>query len=208
MTMKEIKVNFGCLASGLPGWINVDHARRHIIISRVPGLAKLLYNLGLLEKYMYDYHKMGKFKSVVHGDARKRLKFKDDSVDYIYSSHMLEHLYPKEAISFLLECRRVLKEGGTLRLLLPDLEFEAKKYLKHLGNKDAAKEFSLTIYAANSKKGSINGHKWMYDKYGVKSLLKKMGFRKVNDGKFSQGKFPEVKELDKAKNSLIIEATK
>ena len=44
-----------------------------------------------------------------------------ESVDAIYSSHNLEHLYDHEVDLALLEFRRVLKKGGFLVITCPDL---------------------------------------------------------------------------------------
>jgi SAM-dependent methyltransferase len=208
MDKKIIKINFGCFSSGLPGWINVDKARKHIIISRIWGLPRLLYSLGFLKKYVYGYHVRGKFKNVFYGDARKRMRFRSNSVDYIYSSHMLEHIYPKEAVYFLSECRRVLKKGGVLRVVLPDLEAEAKVYLSSLGNPKAAEIFSDKVYATSFKEGRNNNHKWMYDQYSLSDILKRVGFSRVVLGKHGVGSFPDVGRLDAHEGSLIIEGVK
>src|SRR5579863_2738013 len=44
------------------------------------------------------------------------------SVDAVFSSHNLEHLYPHEVPLALAEFLRVLKPGGLLLLTLPDLQ--------------------------------------------------------------------------------------
>ena len=62
-------------------------------------------------------------------DARGRLPFESGSVDVCYSSHVLEHLGRVEAEHFVGECARVLKPGGILRLVVPDLEMIAREYL-------------------------------------------------------------------------------
>jgi predicted SAM-dependent methyltransferase len=49
--------------------------------------------------------------------------------DVVYHSHVLEHFAKTQAQSFLEECHRVLKPGGTLRVAIPDLEQIAKTYL-------------------------------------------------------------------------------
>ena len=46
----------------------------------------------------------------------------DASVDAIYSSHNIEHLYPHEVPRALAEFRRVLKADGFLVLTCPDLQ--------------------------------------------------------------------------------------
>jgi len=43
----------------------------------------------------------------------------DESIDGIHASHILEHMPYEMEIKFILECHRILKPGGFLRLLLP-----------------------------------------------------------------------------------------
>jgi len=117
-----VKINFGCFNSNIDGWIGVDHALRHIIISRIPLLPKFLWKLRIINEEQYTWHKKGLFKSVVYGEATRRLRFRDSTVDYIYSSHMLEHLWRDDAIFFLKECYRILKNEGIIRLCIPDWE--------------------------------------------------------------------------------------
>ena len=191
-----------------PGWINIDNSLRHIVIGRIPFLPDILFKMGFLSKQFYIAHKLGKFKNVVYGDATKRMRFGSNSVDYIYSSHMLEHLYSKDAVYFLSECRRVLKKGGILRLLLPDLEVEAKTYLKSLGSSDVADVFCGKVYATSFKDGYKNSHKWMYDRFSLGRVLKGVDFSDVVIGKFREGEFPDVGKLDSHKGSLILEGVK
>lgn len=62
----------------------------------------------------------------------KGLPFVDNQFDVIYHSHLLEHLPKEKASDFLKECLRVLKPGGIMRVVVPDLENIVKEYLKHL----------------------------------------------------------------------------
>lgn len=54
-------------------------------------------------------------------DVRCGLPFASQSVDSIYSTHMVEHLYPDELGTLLRECARVLKPRAGLRLIVPSL---------------------------------------------------------------------------------------
>jgi hypothetical protein len=49
----------------------------------------------------------------------------------------LEHLYRSDAIQLLAESKRVLKPGGILRLVVPDVQTMARNYL---ASKDAQRE--------------------------------------------------------------------
>lgn len=52
--------------------------------------------------------------------------------DVVYHSQVLEHI-PKDSVpAFLAECLRVLKPGGILRVVVPDLEDMTREYLRLL----------------------------------------------------------------------------
>jgi len=55
-------------------------------------------------------------------DVRCGLPFASESVDSIYSTHMIEHLYPDELEKLFRECGRVLKAEGGIRLIVPSLK--------------------------------------------------------------------------------------
>ncbi len=61
-------------------------------------------------------------KSDLWLDVRNGLPFPSNSVGSIYSTHMFEHFYPDELNLLLRECLRVLKPGGGVRLIVPNLE--------------------------------------------------------------------------------------
>lgn len=65
-------------------------------------------------------------------DARRPLPFATGTVDGVYHAHLLEHLSADEAPAFLGECRRVLRAGGVMRVVVPDLEGIAQAYLRGL----------------------------------------------------------------------------
>ena len=57
--------------------------------------------------------------------------FKNNSIEYIYTSHFLEHLkYPKDVKAFLERCYRLLKAGGVIRIAVPDIEIIIDAYIK------------------------------------------------------------------------------
>jgi predicted SAM-dependent methyltransferase len=62
----------------------------------------------------------------------KGFPYADNRFDVVYHSQVLEHFSKDDAIGFLTECMRVLKPGGVLRVVVPDLESIAKEYLRHL----------------------------------------------------------------------------
>lgn len=74
----------------------------------------------------YDIYK--KFKPDIVGRAEKLIAFKDKELDFIVSSHCLEHLNDTKKV--LKEWDRVLKNGGTMAIIVPDSDFRIKTILE------------------------------------------------------------------------------
>lgn len=54
-----------------------------------------------------------------------QLPFKDESLDHVYSSHLIEHFAHNQTSAVLREWLRVLKKGGTFEVRCPDLRARA-----------------------------------------------------------------------------------
>lgn len=65
-------------------------------------------------------------------DLLKPLPFTDNTFDVVYHSQFIEHLSEEAAELFLAECFRILKTGGVMRVVTPDLQNQAEEYLKQL----------------------------------------------------------------------------
>jgi predicted SAM-dependent methyltransferase len=86
---------------------------------------------------------------VLEHDLGTGIPFGDGSFDVVYCSHVLEHFRRPAASAFLRECWRVLRHGGVLRVVVPDLEQIAREYLGAL---------------ERAARGAVNGpldHEWM-----------------------------------------------
>lgn len=62
-------------------------------------------------------------------DLRQSLPFSNNTFDVVYHSHLLEHFDRGDATKLLLECYRVCKPNGILRVVVPDLENIVRLYL-------------------------------------------------------------------------------
>ena len=80
---------------------------------------------------------MPRHPGVINHDLNKRLPFADASFEVVYHSHVLEHLTKAHGKAFVGECYRVLKPGGILRVVVPDLEMIARLYLENLEKAEA-----------------------------------------------------------------------
>lgn len=65
----------------------------------------------------------------VVADLSRALPFADGCADAIFTEDFVAQLEPDALGHFLAECRRMLKPGGTLRVLTPDLKRFARAYL-------------------------------------------------------------------------------
>jgi len=94
-----------------------------------------LLNLGCGTRYHsswvnVDIHCTG--PDVIPFDLRQGIPFVDEAFDVIYHSHLLEHFSKAYAAVFLKECFRVLRKGGIIRVVVPDLEEILRTYLRLL----------------------------------------------------------------------------
>ena len=69
-----------------------------------------------------------------------RLPYSNESFVVAYSSHVLEHFTRKQAVGVLQEIYRVLKPGGIIRIVVPDLEDICREYLRILSEQDGTAE--------------------------------------------------------------------
>jgi SAM-dependent methyltransferase len=67
----------------------------------------------------------------IYMDATKPFPFPNNSFDYIFSEHMIEHVPFADALRMLFECHRVLKPGGKIRIATPNLSKIAALATKH-----------------------------------------------------------------------------
>ncbi len=65
-------------------------------------------------------------------DLLNGLPFSDNTFDFLYHSHLLEHIPKAKVADVLIECCRVLKPGCVVRVVVPDLESITRLYLQYL----------------------------------------------------------------------------
>ena len=144
-------------------------------------------------------------------DVRKKLPFNDNSVDFIYNEHFLEHLTFKEGEKVLRECYRCLKKGGVLRIATPDLDYVIQKYNADWKNQDWL--YWPEYKFIQTKGRMINtafkwwGHKYLYNEEDLRNQLIKAGFSKIMRCYWNKSNYTELCNLETRKDSkLIMEA--
>lgn len=157
-------------------------------------------------------------------DITSGLPFDDGTVDAIYASHVLEHLYREDALRLLAECMRVLKPEGVIRLVLPDLTTMISTYLAD-ETADAAIHLQeqLLMRDTQAPRGFFgklkhlfadhHSHKFMYDLPLLIRDLQHAGFREVEECFFLNSRIAEVGEVERSGRvengaGFIVEALK
>ena len=146
-------------------------------------------------------------------DLRNGLPLEDDSADFIYNEHFIEHLKFEDGEKTIKEFYRVLKKGGILRIATPDLDYLVKKYLNDWKNQDwlTWPEFEYI----NTKGLMINismrdwGHEYLYNEEDLRNLVKKAGFKRITKHKLNESSYSELSNRETREDSkLILEAEK
>lgn len=151
-------------------------------------------------------------------DAAWRLSFGANSFDWVFSSHMLEHIPHPKVDAVLKECNRVLKLGGKIRIICPNLEVFARAYVNRdsdvfdrvcdedptirqdLGFGGKLMNFIISPGADSflfSRNGEIIGgyaHVYSYDFEMMKILLERHGFGYVRKSDLGQSEIEEMRE--------------
>lgn len=122
----RVLLNVGCGVRMHWAWNNLDFSP-YARLRRHPRLARALNRAGLLSDLRYARLQQID-PEIVAWNAARGLPFADGTFDVVYHSHMLEHLPRGSAAAFLVECRRVLRPAGLLRVVVPDLELAIAQY--------------------------------------------------------------------------------
>jgi predicted SAM-dependent methyltransferase len=184
----EIWLNVASSIYVLPDFVNLDNHIFLLLRGILPALKAILPSKyhGWMNSYI---EATGKAVMLKH-DCRNKLEFPDNSVDHILCSHFLEHVYPQETKFILNDFLRVLKPGGTLHVIVPDIENNINNYLKQKeeGNEKAADNFILDTLLSKDDRGSLKyrlmefhggfglQHRWMYDNASMNMMVKSIGF--------------------------------
>lgn len=129
-------------------------------------------------------------KNILYLDATKSFPIQDNTFDYVYSEHMIEHVTWTNGNFMLQECSRILKPGGVIRIATPDLAVILGLYkdeFGELGDKyiHQATDYFLSEVGQYKAIFVINnmfrnwGHKFLYDGELLKMAFRDAGFVKI-----------------------------
>ena len=198
-------LNLACGTTVEKDWVNVDWSPFAFLAKRRL-VALGLRTMGFLNDTRWQ--RLGELNAdVIRHDVRKRLPLGESSFDAVYHSHFLEHLSPRRARSFTAECRRVLKEGGIIRVVVPDWAYYARIYCSaaNVSAKQEAIHQAIHQFMDHEEDDSSplrvrladklfrmtsvgNGykHRWMYDGDTLKAFLVDNGFKDPHMARFDE----------------------
>ena len=213
-----IKLNLGCGLNAPHSWQNYDSSL-HAQIKGFPFVYNMLRRMNLVNKNSPWP------ENVKYLNLNKELPWKNDSVDIVYLSHVLEHLSIPTTELFLTEARRILKPNGVIRIVVPDMLSLAKEYINTTG--DTSSSIDQLLWAINLgmpversffkqlydyAMGHPSVHKYMYDHFTLSSKLLQFGFCELESCSYGRSKYIvdiEVLECTSGyNNSLYVEAKK
>jgi SAM-dependent methyltransferase len=205
------KVNLGCGLCCGQTWINVDGSW-NAWFANYPFIARILSPIIGRGWKVWP-------KGIRHANIRTSALFESSSVDAIYASHLLEHLKREDCVVVLQRCRQLLKPGGVLRVVLPDLEGMTRRYLTEVDrggmSSDAASpspadQFfeALHCHTPHRAPRSIlyrlyqcifdyHTHFWMYDRRSMSLLLETAGFVSIAECQTWTSDIPAIQEVER-----------
>jgi hypothetical protein len=203
-----MKLNLGCGARVIEGWINVDYgvgAR----FAKLPWFRAVNSRLKL-------FHSDWDPRIFIH-DLRRPFPWETETVGVVYSSHTLEHLSREEGLAFLGECQRVLRRGGIIRILVPDLAHIVSEYLNGRIPADRFLDRLTVLYHPddNPLKAKLAPfvqfpHRCMYDLPTLKAVAAERGIKLESRGAF-ESLIPDIRQIElqhQTENAVIVEGTK
>jgi SAM-dependent methyltransferase len=203
-------VQYGCGLCAPQGWINFD-ASLTLRWERIPIAGKL----GTKNKNRFP-------PNVLPGDIVRGLPIPNGSCSGVYASHVLEHLSLNDFQTALQNTRKLLRKGGIFRVVVPDLEWAAREYIRRVDQGDpAANQFFLDVTCLGKKeraKGiaalvhhslATSMHAWMWDSLSLSQALRNHGFSHLRHCCFADCEDPMftlVEDPQRFQNAIALEA--
>jgi predicted SAM-dependent methyltransferase len=154
-------------------------------------------------------------KDVVACDLRRKWPLRNESAKYIFAEHVFEHFgYPDEIGHVLRECYRILRPGGTLRVIVPNAERYLRAYAEDDENfiREVGGESASSLSVVNIMMRENGFHKYAYDYGELERVLKSAGFSSVTPSSLLASKHEELNlDLNDGQRELVslyAEATK
>lgn len=205
-SLPGLHVQYGCGMSAPTTWANFDSSPT-LRFEHIPVVGRL---------YKKNKHRFP--GNIQYGDIVKGLPVTPGSCAAVYASHILEHLHLQDCRTALRNTLQLLMPSGIFRVIVPDLEAMAKKYLSSTAV-DAAERFLLEtdLGHVSGSKGFIgffsavfgrSRHLWMWDYKGLAQELSAAQFcdiRPCSPGDSEDPLFKDVENPERFIDAVAIQ---
>ncbi len=161
-------------------------------------------------------------------DVSKDFQFPDNTFDYAFSEHVIEHMPYEVGKKMLVGCFKSLKPNGVLRISTPDIKFLIDLYQNDKNGRNReyiewnAKNF-IKDQAPHNAISVVNnyvrdwGHQYIYDVKSLSNLLEAIGFTDIKELELGKSSHENLAGLENetrhpagflALESLVLEARK
>jgi len=167
-----------------------------------------------------------KESNVIHIDATGVYPFPDQTFDYAYSEHMIEHVPYPAGHAMLKESWRVLKDGGKMRISTPNLAFlialyesersELQEEYIRRSSQDCRAAFPCDTFVINNFVRAWR-HQFIYDEKVLRFSMEQAGFVEITKVALNESEDPTLRNLENEHRSppgfirlesLLLEGTK
>ena len=146
-------------------------------------------------------------------DATRPFPLPSESFDFVFSEHMIEHVYFLQGRQMITECYRILKPGGRIRIATPNLEQivglrtakpspEQRQYVtwaiaNHVagGGETILRDHYRPAHVINNFFWEF-GHYFVYDEETLAATLTEAGFLDVVSCEPGDSTVPELRDLE------------
>jgi predicted SAM-dependent methyltransferase len=144
---------------------------------------------------------------VMQMDATERFPFADNTFEYVFTEHMIEHVPHLKGMRMLHECYRVLRHGGVIRVITPDLATiiglyardqrpDQREYLQWFSRAFLLDGGAPNAVLAINAMFRLWGHQFLYDETTLTNSMTEAGFRGVQRHNLGESSHLELQNLE------------
>ncbi len=200
---------------------------RHEVVKLAIGASHHVREGWLNTDYLPQYR-----QGIVFLDATRRFPLADNSVGFIHSEHMIEHVSIQAAKGMVAECFRVMRPGGVIRTATPDLmhllrvltqpsDPSIATYIRQINGSSEVpyeRERPDSPCIAFNRYMHAWGHQFLFDESTLCTLFEEAGFVQVQRCAINQSDHAVFRDAEmrgmssdaerNAFETMVVEATK
>jgi SAM-dependent methyltransferase len=178
--------------------IYIQYKKYFVNYFRKPQVNSIRLHLGCGSNYLKDYYNVDYYslslKTDYEFDFLDLFPFEDDTFDFIFCEHVLEHFDYSELDHVVSECKRILKKTGVLRIVVPSLDLVMRDY-RALG-------FSSLHYAIHDLAQKYD-HKSLWSSDYANELAEKFSFKIIFENYMSSENFSKLDDSSNRRDGAM-----